>query len=173
MQDSKSDFTVAALYHFAVMNDIEVLQTEIRKACDDNNVMGTLLLANEGINGTIAGSAVGIENVLTYLRGLPNLADLDHKLSWADTAPFPRMKVRLKKEIVTIGIPEVNPNETVGTYVNPEDWNDIISDPDVIVVDTRNDYEYAVGTFRGAIDPNTTSLCPNKCSQIIQNFNNI
>jgi len=117
-----------------------------------------LLLAHEGINGTIAGKPEDIRAILAYLRQDPRLADLEHKESWADSHPFYRMKVKLKKEIVTMGVPEVDPNLVVGTYVKPEDWNAIISDPDVIVLDTRNDYEVHIGTFKGAVDPKTTTF---------------
>ncbi|MCH8031007.1 MAG: rhodanese-related sulfurtransferase, partial [Bacteroidetes bacterium] len=112
----------------------------------------------EGINGTMAGPPEGVRNVLEFLKSDERLADLEHKESHAEEPPFYRMKVRLKREIVTMGVPEVNPNETVGIYVIPEDWNDLISDPDVVLVDVRNDYEVAIGTFKGAINPNTKSF---------------
>ena len=116
--------------------------------------MGTLLLAKEGINGTIAGPEKGIREVLAWLRSDPRLAGLEHKESWAEGEnPFYRMKVRLKREIVTMGVPEVDPNEVVGTYVEPEQWNELISQPDVVLIDTRNDYEVDIGTFKGAVDP--------------------
>ena len=127
-------------------------------ACRDNGISGTLLLAKEGINGTIAGSATGIAAILKVIRALPGCANLEHKESCATVPPFNRMKVRLKREIVTMGQPNVNPVEKVGKYVAPEDWNDLINAPDVAVIDTRNDYEVAIGTFDGAVDPETKSF---------------
>ena len=119
---------------------------------------GTLLLAHEGINGTIAGTPEGIDAVLAAIRALPDCADVDVKLSTASTMPFHRMKVRLKREIVTMGQPDIDPRSVVGTYVEPQDWNALISDPDTIVIDTRNDYEVEVGTFARAINPHTVSF---------------
>jgi UPF0176 protein len=123
-----------------------------------NQVRGTLLLAYEGINGTIAGSRVAVDKVLDWLRSDPRLADIDRKESFTDSIPFNRTKVKLKKEIVTMGIEGIDPKRVVGTYVNPVDWNKLITDPDVILIDTRNDYEYKVGTFKNAINPNTESF---------------
>ncbi len=120
--------------------------------------MGTLLLAQEGINGTVAGPEAGIERLLAHLRGLPGCAGLEHKISHAREMPFNRMKVRLKREIVTMGQPDVDPTAAVGRYVAPEDWNDLIGAEDVVVIDTRNDYEVAIGTFEGAVDPQTKSF---------------
>jgi predicted sulfurtransferase len=119
---------------------------------------GTLLLASEGINGTVAGPREGIDRLIAFLHAQPEFADLEHKESWADKEPFLRMKVRLKKEIVTMGVPGTDPTKIVGTYVDPHDWNDLISDPDTVVVDTRNDYEYAIGTFEKALDPHTRTF---------------
>lgn len=153
-----SKFLTAALYKFVSLPDYKSLQQPILDACLKHNIKGTLLLAEEGINGTIAGKPADIQAVLAYLRQDSRLSDLEHKESYADNHPFYRMKVKLKKEIVTMGVPEVNPNFVVGTYVKPEDWNNIISDPDVIVLDTRNDYETHIGTFKGAIDPKTTTF---------------
>ena len=153
-----SNIVVSALYKFVPLENLEELKSRIYRACIDHKIKGTLLLAHEGINGTIAGQADDIEKILNYLKTVPGLAELEHKESAAEDYPFYRMKVRLKKEIVTIGLPDVDPNETVGTYVDPKDWNDIISDPDTIVIDTRNDYEVAIGTFRGALDPKTESF---------------
>ncbi len=149
---------VAALYKFASLPDFEDIQQPLLACCKENGVMGTILLAEEGINGTIAGSPEGIKSVLNFLRSDERFADLEHKESLADEPPFYRMKVRLKREIVTMGMLEVDPNETVGTYVDPEKWNALISDPDVVLVDARNDYEVAIGTFKGAIDPQTKSF---------------
>lgn len=151
-------FLTAALYKFVSLPDYQTLQKPILAYCVERNIKGTLLLALEGINGTIAGKAEDIHAVLSYLRQDPRLSDLEHKESYADSHPFYRMKVKLKKEIVTMGVAGVNPNDVVGTYVKPEDWNALISDPDVILLDTRNDYETHIGTFKGAIDPKTTTF---------------
>lgn len=155
-------YLTAALYKFVSLPDYKALQAPILAECQKHNIKGTLLLAEEGINGTIAGLPDDIRNVLDYLRQDPvfkqRFADLEHKESYADEHPFYRMKVKLKKEIVTMGVPSVNPNNTVGTYIKPEDWNALISDPDVILLDTRNDYEVHIGTFKGAVDPKTTTF---------------
>ncbi|HSI43412.1 MAG TPA: rhodanese-related sulfurtransferase [Methylotenera sp.] len=157
-QDSTHKYLTAALYKFVSLPDYKALQAPIQAECERNNIKGTLLLAEEGINGTIAGLPADIHNVLNYLRKDPRLADLEHKESYADEHPFYRMKVRLKKEIVTLGVPGVSPTKKVGTYVKPEDWNALISDPDIILIDTRNDYEVDIGTFKGAVDPKTTTF---------------
>jgi UPF0176 protein len=149
---------VAALYKFTRFEDPDALRAPLLAMCLRQGVMGTLLLAQEGINGTIAGSRAGIDSVLAHIRGLPGCADLDWKESRADTPPFGRMKVRVKREIVTMGVPGTDPRDVVGTYVEPADWNALISAPDVAVIDTRNDYEVAIGSFAGAIDPATTSF---------------
>ena len=149
---------VAALYKFAKLPDYRELQPKVLDACVANGIKGTLLLAQEGINGTVAGSRAGIDALLAFLRSDARLAHLEHKESFTDAMPFYRMKVRLKKEIVTLGVPGIDPNETVGTYVAPEDWNALISDPEVVLVDTRNEYEYDIGSFRGALDPKTTTF---------------
>ncbi|QLF68176.1 rhodanese-related sulfurtransferase [Peteryoungia desertarenae] len=149
---------VAALYHFARFPRFESFREPLEALCKAEGVKGTLLLAHEGINGTIAGTDAAIAKVLAYLRSQPEFASLEHKESRASKMPFLRMKVRLKKEIVTMGVEDIDPNEIVGTYVDPKDWNDLISDPDTIVIDTRNDYETAIGIFRGAVDPNTKTF---------------
>ncbi|WP_180898348.1 oxygen-dependent tRNA uridine(34) hydroxylase TrhO [Martelella soudanensis] len=151
-------YLVAALYHFARFSDFTAFRAPLQAVADDNGVKGTLLLAHEGINGTIAGSDEGIANVLAFIRARPELAGMEHKESHATKMPFNRMKVRLKKEIVTMGVDDIDPLKTVGTYVEARDWNDLISDPDTIVIDTRNDYETAIGTFRGAVDPKTRTF---------------
>lgn len=153
-----SQYLTAALYKFVSLPDYNDLQQPILDACLKHNIKGTLLLAKEGINGTIAGLPNDIQAVLDYLRQDERLKTLEHKESYADSHPFYRMKVKLKKEIVTMGVPEVDPNQVVGTYVKPEDWNNVISDPDVVVLDTRNDYETHIGTFKGAVDPKTTTF---------------
>ena len=155
---NRMSLLVAALYKFVELPDFADLKAPLLACCEQHGVKGTLLLAEEGINGTIAGTHTGVRAVLTYLRSDPRLADLTHKESGASKMPFYRMKVRLKKEIVTLGVPGVNPNKMAGTYVKPADWNKLIADPDVIVVDTRNDYEVAIGTFKGALNPNTKSF---------------
>ncbi|MGO1117073.1 oxygen-dependent tRNA uridine(34) hydroxylase TrhO [Rhodovibrionaceae bacterium A322] len=155
---SKPSFLVAALYKFVSLPDYKDLQAPLQDICVGAEVKGTLLLAEEGINGTIAGPEAGIRKVLAYLRKDPRLADLEHKESWAKEQSFLRMKVRLKKEIVTMGVPTIDPNKTVGTYVKPEDWNDLISAEDVVVIDTRNDYEVEIGKFAGAVDPKTKTF---------------
>jgi UPF0176 protein len=146
---------VAALYHFARLAGHEALQPPLAALCDSQGVKGTLLLAAEGVNGTIAGSRSAIDAVLDHLRAIPGLEALEHKESSAHKMPFRRMKVRLKKEIVTMGVPDIDPLEGVGAYVDPQDWNALISDPETIVIDTRNDYEVGIGTFKGAINPET------------------
>lgn len=149
---------VAALYRFVAFAELDKLQPAILEKCSAGGVKGTILLAREGINGTIAGTPSAIDDVVAFLRALPGCAELDVKYSHADEMPFYRMKVRLKKEIVTLGVDGIDPKREVGTYVQPEDWNALISDPDTILIDTRNDYEVAIGTFEGAIDPKTKAF---------------
>ncbi|MCA0889719.1 oxygen-dependent tRNA uridine(34) hydroxylase TrhO [Qipengyuania flava] len=149
---------IAALYQFARFADPKTLRAPLLALCEENGVRGTLLLAREGINGTIAGSDSGVEAVLDHIRTLPGCNAIEVKESRAESLPFHRTKVRLKKEIVTMGQPDLDPLAGVGTYVAPEDWNALISDPDTIVIDTRNDYEVQIGSFEGAIDPQTTSF---------------
>ncbi len=149
---------VAALYKFASFADCHALRGPLLDLCEAEGVRGTLLLAPEGINGTIAGPADGIARVLDHIRTLPDCADLDVKFSTAQAMPFGRMKVRIKREIVTMGQPDIDPRASVGTYVAPHDWNALIADPATIVIDTRNSYEVAIGTFSGAIDPKTSSF---------------
>jgi len=149
---------VAALYRFASFNQPELLQPQIAAWCVEHGLKGTILVATEGVNGTVAGSEAGIDAVVAHLRTLPGCAELDVKYSHANEMPFYRMKVRLKKEIVTLGVDGIDPKREVGTYVQPEDWNALISDPDTVLIDTRNDYEVAIGTFEGAVDPRTKSF---------------
>ncbi len=151
-------FVVAALYRFVSLADHEALREPLRTVMDEHQVCGTLLLASEGINGTIAGCREGIDAVLSYLRSIPDFADLDVKESMCEKQPFRRTRVRLKREIVTLGVEGIDPANSVGTYVEPEDWNELVSDPDVVVIDTRNEYEIAIGTFEGAINPHTESF---------------
>jgi len=153
-----ADFLVAALYQFVHLPDFRELRAPLLEHCEAQGVKGTLLLAEEGINGTIAGSEAGIRSVLDRLRGDARLARLVHKESWAPHMPFYRMKVKLKREIVTMGVPNVHAETMAGIYVKPQDWNALISDPEVVVVDTRNDYEYRIGSFEGALNPDTRSF---------------
>ena len=160
MPAAKADtgVAVAALYHFTRFDDPEALRAPLLAACEAAGIKGTLLLAREGINGTIAGAAQGLEAVLAHIRALPGCDALEVKFSDAPAMPFHRMKVRVKREIVTMGEPDIDPTLSVGTYVDPNDWNALIADPDTVVIDTRNDYEVAVGTFSGAVDPATASF---------------
>lgn len=153
-----SQFLTAALYKFVELPDFAALKPPLQACCEQHGVKGTLLLAPEGINGTIAGPPAAIHSVLAWLRADPRFADLTHKESLAASMPFYRLKVRLKREIVTMGVPGINPVKMAGTYVKPEDWNRLLDDPDVIVVDVRNEYEVAAGTFKGAINPHTNSF---------------
>lgn len=154
--------TVAALYHFSRLSDPASLRPGLLEVCVANGVKGSLLLAPEGINGTIAGPragpGAGIDAVLSAVRALPGCEGLEWKESFAESMPFGRMKVKLKREIVTMGQPDVDPLARVGNYVAPADWNALISDPDTVVIDTRNDYEVAIGTFQRAVDPGTKAF---------------
>lgn len=150
--------TVAALYQFAPFADPGALQLPLLALCQQNQIKGTILIAHEGINGTIAGGAAELEAIIDHIRALPGCAAIDIKYSHADEMPFLRMKVRLKKEIVTLGVPGVDPARDVGRYVEPDEWNALISDPDVIVIDTRNAYEVGIGSFKHAINPNTQTF---------------
>ncbi|MCF8466054.1 MAG: rhodanese-related sulfurtransferase [Sneathiella sp.] len=151
-------YIVAALYKFVDLPDYEDLQEKFLTLCKSNNIQGTLLLAQEGINGTVSGTRAAIDALLDFLKSDPRFDDVQHKEAFNETQPFYRMKVRLKKEIVTLGAPGLDPRETVGTYVKPKDWDGLISDPEILLVDTRNDYEVEVGTFRGAINPETKTF---------------
>jgi len=153
-----TQFLTAALYKFVELPDFTELQMPLLTCCESNGVKGTLLLAPEGINGTIAGKPHAVRAVLSWLRSDPRLAALEHKEAWASQMPFYRMKVRLKREIVTMGVEDVHPALMAGQYVNPEDWNELLRDPELVLVDTRNDYEAAIGTFEGAINPQTRSF---------------
>lgn len=150
-----SEIVVAAFYKFAKLPEFKQLQAPFLEFCLSVNINGTILLAEEGVNGTVAGSRDSIDSLMAFIKTEPRLHDIDHKESFTNEPPFDRMKVKLKKEIVPLGVSTVDPNELVGTYVSPEDWNELISDPEVIIVDTRNDYEVDIGTFKNAIDPKT------------------
>ncbi len=149
---------VAALYRFVTLDNFRELREPLLDFCRQHQVLGTLLLADEGINGTVAGSREGIDALIAYLRADPRMASLSWKESYHDEPPFLRMKVKLKREIVTMGVPGVDPNRVVGTYVQPTEWNQIVDDPDVVVIDTRNDYEVDIGSFKGALDPRTVNF---------------
>lgn len=158
MTEPADPIRVAALYRFTPLEDREALRESLLARCRACGVKGTILLAPEGINGTIAGPPDGIETVLDHIRTLPGCADIEVKYSSAAEMPFYRTKVRLKREIVTMGEPDIDPVGNVGDYVAPEDWNALIADPDTILIDTRNDYEVAAGTFENAVDPRTASF---------------
>ncbi|MFV8783845.1 rhodanese-related sulfurtransferase [Microbulbifer sp. SA54] len=149
---------VCALYKFVTLDNFESLREPLLNTLLKHEVRGTLLLAKEGINGTVAGSRAGIDALLAYLKSDPRLAELDYKESYTEAMPFLRSKVKLKREIVTMGVEGIDPRRTVGTYVKPADWNALISDPEVLLIDTRNDYEVQVGTFEHAVNPKTTAF---------------
>jgi UPF0176 protein len=155
-------YLTAAMYHFASLPNYKKLREPLLNFCVSEGIKGTLLLADEGINGTVAGSEKSIQELLFFLKNDPlfegNFKCLGHKESWSDKHPFYRIKVKLKKEIVTLGVPGVSPTKMVGKYVKPQDWNAIISDPEVVLIDTRNDYEYAIGSFKNAINPKTNTF---------------
>ncbi len=153
-----SKVVVCAIYKFVTLEDYVALQEPLRERMEQHEVHGTLLLASEGINGTIAGSRVGIDSVITWLNEDERLSPIVCKESFAEEQPFSRTKVRLKTEIVTMGVEGIDPCRVVGTYVKPCDWNALISDPEVLLIDTRNDYEVEIGTFKGAIDPKTETF---------------
>jgi len=149
---------VAAFYQFADLQDFAVLREPLHKFCEGLGLMGTVLLAHEGINGTVAGSEQAINRLFERLREDSRISTLQYKISWTDSQPFHRMKIKLKKEIVTMGIEDLDPTSIVGTYVKPGEWNDLISRRDMRLIDTRNKYEYNLGTFAGAEDPGTDSF---------------
>lgn len=153
-----SQITVCAMYKFVTLSDFEALRAPLLQTMEDNGIKGTLLLAEEGINGTVSGSQQSVETLLSWLNNDQRLNPMSYKMSYDDEQPFHRTKVKLKKEIVTLGIDGIDPKQSVGTYVKPQDWNALISDPDVVVIDTRNDYEIEIGTFKHAIDPKTKSF---------------
>ena len=157
-QENSAPFVVAALYKFVLLDDYVELKKRITSELEKHQIRGTLLLANEGINGTVSGKAERLHLFLNWLQCDPRLSNLDIKFSYHQEAPFYRTKVKLKKEIVTLGVDGIDPNKVVGTYVDAQDWNEIISDPDVLVLDTRNGYEVNIGSFEGAINPETTSF---------------
>lgn len=151
-------FVVAALYKFASLPNYKDIQEPLKQVCEDNEVKGTLLLAEEGLNGTIAGTRESIDAVMAHVYSNSSFQGMEYKESKADVMPFHRMKVRLKNEIVTLGVPGIDPNKKVGTYVSPQEWNKIMEDPEVILIDTRNEYEVNMGTFKGGINPHTDTF---------------
>ncbi|MEM8721988.1 MAG: rhodanese-related sulfurtransferase [Cyanobacteria bacterium P01_G01_bin.39] len=151
-------YLVATFYKFVEIYDLKAKKEQIFAWCTDRQVKGTIILAEEGINGTISGSHEAIADILQALQTVPELQDLEHKESTSENLPFARLKVKIKPEIVTLGIPEINPNQNVGTYVEPQDWNQIISNPEVVVIDTRNEYEVKLGSFQRAKNPHTESF---------------
>ena len=153
-----NNITVCALYKFVRLENFSALKPTLLSVMEENQVKGTLLLALEGINGTIAGSKAGIDKVLEFLNADERLVGVSYKCSYHQENPFQRTKVKLKKEIVTMGVEGIDPNLTVGTYVKPKDWNALISDPEVLLIDTRNDYEVEIGTFENAVNPNTETF---------------
>ena len=157
-QSNHGEVVVAALYKFVELPDFHDIREPLLDFCQSRGIKGTLLLAKEGINGTVAGSRKAIDALLAYLRSDTRLIDISHKESIDQSYPFYRMKVKLKKEIVTMGVTGIDPRKVVGTYVKPKDWNALIRDPDVLVVDTRNDYECEIGSFEGAVNPDTETF---------------
>ncbi len=153
-----NQFVVCALYKFVALEDYKAIRQPLLEAMESNGIKGTLLLASEGINGTVSGTQEGIDALLAWLNSDDRFNPISFKLSYHDTQPFYRTKVKLKKEIVTMGVEGIDPRKTVGTYVKPKDWNALISDPDVLLIDTRNDYEIEIGTFEHAVNPNTKTF---------------
>jgi UPF0176 protein len=153
-----SKYVVCALYKFVILEDYQQLKAPLLQCLLDNSIKGTLLLAKEGINGTVAGERKAIDTLLAWLRKDSRFARIVNKESFADSSPFYRTKVKLKKEIVTMGVENIDPNHIVGTYVQAKDWNTLISDPEVLLIDTRNDYEFSIGTFKNAINPETETF---------------
>ncbi len=149
---------VCALYKFVSLDNYKEMREPLREFMESESIKGTILLAEEGLNGTVSGSESAISKLLSYLNNDKRISPISYKKSWHDEQPFYRTKVKLKKEIVTMGVNGIDPRKTVGTYVKAKDWNDLISDPDVTVIDTRNDYEIEIGTFANAINPKTSSF---------------
>ena len=166
--ENGSDLTVAALYHFTNLNNLQDKQSDLEIICKNNSILGTLLLATEGINGTIAGSTQGIQIVVDHIKNWEEISDLELKYSFSSHQNFNRLKIKIKDEIVTMGKGDINVKEESGTYVDPKDWNNLISQEDVIVIDARNEYEVSMGQFAGAIDPKTDTFrqFPNWADQL-------
>lgn len=153
-----NQYLIAALYKFVTLEDFEEMRGPLKQFCVERDIRGSILLASEGINGTICGPEHGVRELLAHLRSDPRMATLEHKEARSHRHVFKKMKVRLKQEIVRLAVDGIDPNKEVGTYVKPQDWNELISDPDVVVIDTRNDYEFAFGTFERALNPKTQSF---------------
>lgn len=151
-------YVIVAMYKFVRLDNYEAMQPIVLSFCQERDIYGTLLLAEEGLNGTLAGTRNAIDELLDYLKSDGRLADLEYKESYSDEIPFHRTKVKLKKEIVTMGQPNIKPSDRSGIRVEPEQWNEIISDPEVLLIDTRNEYEYQIGTFKDAVSPETTNF---------------
>ena len=151
-------YTVAALYKFSSIKDPNNLQIAIRKELKQLKIYGTILVGHEGLNGTITGQDGNLKDAIEFIKSIQGFNDVDIKFSYANINPFVRLKIKLKNEIVTIGDKTINPNEVVGEYVDPKDWNDLIQDKDTILIDTRNNYEYSIGTFKNSINPNTVKF---------------
>ncbi|WP_431687740.1 rhodanese-related sulfurtransferase [Hahella sp. NBU794] len=153
-----SQYVICALYKFVALDDFEALRAPLLEVMEKNEIKGTLLLAREGVNGTVSGTREGMDALLAWLKSDPRMADLSYKESYDENIPFYRTKVKLKKEIVTMGVEGIDPKRVVGTYVKPQDWNALITDPEVLLIDTRNDYEVQIGKFKNAINPNTETF---------------
>lgn len=153
-----SHYIVCAMYKFVALENYKEMRQPLHQVMEDNGIKGTLLLAEEGINGTVSGSREGIDTLLAYLNSDSRINPISFKESLHEEKPFYRTKVKLKKEIVTMGVQGIDPTKTVGTYVKPKDWNELISDPEVLLIDTRNDYEIEIGTFQNAVNPNTETF---------------
>ena len=158
MSATSKDFVIAALYKFVSLPDFRELRQPLLERCQALGLRGTFLLAQEGINGAVAGGRQGVDGILDYLRADPRFADLAHKESRAAVCPFHRMKVKLKQEIVSLGVADVDPAQATGRYVQPEDWNETISRPDTLVLDVRNQYETGIGSFKDALAPDTETF---------------
>ena len=153
MSEAQNQFVVIALYKFASLPQFKALREPLLAECERLAIKGTLLLAPEGINGTVSGERKAVIELVNYINSIEPLKGIEHKESFYDDQPFYRMKVKLKKEIVTMGVEDIDPNKVVGTYVEPRDWNALIADPEVTLIDTRNQYEVDIGSFEGAVSP--------------------
>ena len=151
-------YTVAAFYQFVSLNNIKYLQTELKKICQKHGIFGTILLAREGINGTVSGNQSSVNSLFKWFDRQPSFHKIQVKYSNSNSLAFNRLKVRIKKEIVTMGERDIDPNNVVGTYIKPENWNDFINDPETLIIDTRNEYEIAIGTFKNSTNPKTQSF---------------
>lgn len=151
-------YVIVAMYKFVRLDNYQAMQPILLSFCQKRDIYGTLLLAEEGLNGTLAGTRSAIDALLSFLKSDERLADLEYKESHADEIPFHRTKVKLKKEIVTMGQPDIKPSDRSGIRVEPDQWNEIICDPEVLLIDTRNEYEYQIGTFKNAVSPDTTNF---------------